>query len=51
MRAMAIALLMLLTDSGAATAVAACLPGAGIGLARIVEIDTRTGPLFGFHTG
>ncbi len=50
MRALAIAPMMLLAAAGSG-AVAACLPGAGIGLARIVEIDTRTGPLFGVHTG
>jgi peptidoglycan-N-acetylglucosamine deacetylase len=27
-----------------------CTPGSGIGLSRVVEIDTRTGPLFGAHT-
>jgi peptidoglycan-N-acetylglucosamine deacetylase len=32
-------------------AAAACTPGSGLGLSRVVEIDTRSGPLFGHHTG
>ena len=35
----------------ATNATAACTPGQGIGLARIANIDTSTGPLFGDHTG
>jgi peptidoglycan-N-acetylglucosamine deacetylase len=53
MRALAPALLSILAAvvGLAAPAAAACVPGAGIGLARIVDIDTHSGPLFGFHTG
>lgn len=52
MRALALALLLITaaTAGRAETPRAACVQGAGIGLARVVEIDTRTGPLFGFHT-
>ena len=53
MRAIAPALLSLVAGIAgfAAEASAACQPGNGIGLSRIVDIDTRGGPLFGHHTG
>ena len=53
MRALAPALLSFVAGIAgfAAEASAACQSGTGIGLARIVDIDTRSGPLFGHHTG
>jgi peptidoglycan/xylan/chitin deacetylase (PgdA/CDA1 family) len=48
MRALAFAFAVLFS---AATAHAACPSEPAIGLSRIVEIDTRTGPLYGAHTG
>ncbi len=53
MRALAPALLSILFGVAGmtATAAATCVPGAGIGLSRIVDIDTRGGPLYGHHTG
>ena len=53
MRAIRAALLTtLIATLGLATnAAATCTPGQGIGVARIANIETSNGPLFGEHTG
>jgi peptidoglycan-N-acetylglucosamine deacetylase len=53
MRNRAIALLSIAVGAfgSALPGFAACVPGQGIGLSRIAEIDTATGPLYGHHTG
>ncbi len=53
MRALGTAFLTAAISTASLTtgAMAACIPGQGIGLSRVAEIDTTNGPLFGDHTG